>query len=241
MSPPGVQFADSMRQFKFRPFREVQEIRVRFRRLLSAAVAVAALSLFLPQLHAQITATAPVAVNPVYAHHMDIFGGAQYAHFNPARGTGVHAINMEGWNATFTDWVKPSFGLEASTRNVYGTIIPPVNGYGIKNYSASQNLFLFGVAARFLRTPRYDFGMHFDIGGTYGNFDKGYPSNVQPIDVGIFNSQLAFATAIGAFSDYNVNPHWAVRLYTDWQPTFYGKTYQDEFAGALGLVYKFGK
>ncbi len=199
------------------------------------------LALFLPQLHAQVTATAATPVNPEYAHHWDVFVGGQYAHFNPARGSSVKAINMEGWNATVTDWVKPSFGLEASSRNVYGTIIPPLNGNGIKNYSASQNLFLFGVAARFFRTPRYDFGMHFDIGGAYGNFDHNYPSNVQPIDLGIYNSQLAFASAVGAFSDYNVNSHWAVRLYTDWGPTFYGKTFQDEFAGALGVVYKFGR
>jgi len=199
------------------------------------------LALFLPGLHAQVTATAHSPVNPAYARHWDVFVGAQYSHFNPARGSNVHAINMEGWNATLTDWVKPNFGLEISNRNVYGTIIPPLNPYGIKNYPAWQDLFLFGIAARFFHTPKYDFGMHFDLGGTYGSFDHNYPSYVQPIDLGLYNTQLAFATAIGAFSDYSINSRWAVRLYTDWQPTFYGKTHQDEFAGALGIVYKFGK
>jgi len=222
-------------------FCEVEEIRVRFRSLSSVLFSAVLLALFLPGAHAQVTATAATPVNPAYAHHWDVFVGGQYAHFNPARGSNVQAINMEGFNATVTDWVKPGFGLEASSRTVFGTIVPPLNPYGIKNYSASQSLFLFGVASRFFRTPRYDFGMHFDIGGAYGNFAKNYPANVQPVNLGLINSQLAFAAAVGAFSDYNVSPHWAVRLYTDWQPTRYSKTFQNEFAGALGVVYKFGK
>lgn len=223
-----------------RLFREVQEIRVRIRRSFFATLAAAVFVFSAASLQAQIVATAPVTVAPAYNNHYDVFGGFDYSHFNPARGSQIHAINMYGVNGTLTDWIKPSFGLEFTTRHVYGTIIPPVNGYGITNYKASQHFYMLGAAARFLRTPKYDFGMHLDLGAVYGSFDKGYPQNVQPIDLGIYNSQPAVAVAVGAFSDYNIKPHWALRLYTDWEPTFYGKTHQDEFAGSLGIVYKFG-
>lgn len=183
---------------------------------------------------------APVTVAPAYNNHYDVFGSVDYTHFNPARGKQVRAINMLGVNGTFTDWIKPSFGLEFTTRHVYGTIIPPPNGYGITNYTGSQHFFMPGVAARFLRTPKYDFGMHADLGAVYGIFDKGYPAGVRPINLDLYNTQPAVAATIGAFSDYNIRPHWAVRLYTDWEPTFYSKTFQDEFAGSLGIVYKFG-
>lgn len=214
---------------------------MKIRRPFFATLAAAILVFSAASLHAQIVATAPVTVAPAYDTHYDVFGGYMYSHFNPARGSQVHAINMYGFNGTLTDWVKPSFGLELTTRHVFGTIIPPVNGYGIKPYSASQHFYMVGVAARFLRTPKYDFGMHMDMGAVYGIFNKGnYPTNIQPINLGLYNNQAAVAMAIGAFSDYNVKPHWAIRVYTDWQPTFYGKTHQDEFAGALGIVYKFG-
>ncbi|MCL5263403.1 MAG: hypothetical protein M1568_03935 [Acidobacteria bacterium] len=214
---------------------------MRIRRSFFATLVAAALVLSTASLHAQVVATAPVTVSPAYNNHFDVFGGYMYSHFNPARGDQIHAINMLGVNGTFTDWVKPSFGFEFTTRHVFGTILPPVNGYGIKNYRASQHFFMVGVASRFVRHPKYDFGMHLDVGAVYGIFNNGYPAYVQPIDLGIFNTQPAIAMAIGAFYDYNIKPKWAIRLYTDWQPTFYGKTHQDEFAGALGIVYKFGK
>lgn len=213
---------------------------MRIRRTFFITLAAAAIALCAASLHAQVVATAPVTVAPAYNTHFDVFGGYMYSHFNPSRSSQVRAINMYGFNGTLTDWVKPSFGLEFTTRHVFGTIIPPVNAYGIKNYSASQHFYMVGIASRFKRTPRYDYGMHMDVGAVYGMFAKGYPANVQPIDIGLINSQPAIAMAIGAFYDYNIKPHWALRVYTDWQPTFYSKTHQDEFAGALGIVYKFG-
>lgn len=214
---------------------------MRIRRSFFATLAAAAIVFSAVSLQAQIVATAPVTVAPAYNNHYDVFGGFDYSHFNPARGSQIRAINMYGFNGTLTDWIKPSFGLEFTTRHVFGTIIPPINGYGIKDYKGSQHFYMLGAAARFKRTPKYDFGMHLDLGAVYGIFDKGYPAGVQPIDIGIYNSQAAVAMAIGAFYDYNIKPHWAVRIYTDWEPSFYGKTHQDEFAGSMGLVYKFGK
>ena len=214
---------------------------MKLRRSFFAILAAACFALSAAPSQAQVVATAPVTVAPAYNNHYDIFGGYMYSHVNPGRGSQVRAINMYGFNGTLTDWVKPGFGLELTTRNVYGTIIPPINGFGIKNYPASQHFFMVGVASRFLRRPGYTFGMHMDLGAVYGMFDKGYPAGVQPIDIGIYNSQAAVAMAIGAFYDYNIKPHWAVRIYTDWEPSFYGKTHQDEFAGSMGLVYKFGK
>lgn len=194
-----------------------------------------------PQLHAQVTATASQESNPAYRQKLDLFVGAQYMHFNPARGSQVKAINMEGWNATATYWFHPRVAIEESFRNVYGTIKPPINGYGIKNYSAAQYIFLTGMAVRLGAGARYDYGIHFDIGGAYGDFDKNYPPYVKPIDLGLLNTQLDFASAFGAFYNYKINSRWSARLYTDYQPTFYGQTHQNEFAGSLGVAYTFGK
>jgi hypothetical protein len=199
----------------------------------------------LPRLHAQVTATAPEAQTPDYTQRWDIYGGAQYMHFNPGtgRGNGVEAVNLLGWNGSATGWLRQSWGIEASVRGAYGNlVIPADNPYGIEaNPPMSEHLVLFGPSFRFYRGTHVAFGMHTLIGAAYGVFDSGFPAGVTPQDVNIYNDKLAFGYAIGAVTDYNVTPRWSVRFVSDWQPTHYGFSQQNEFAGSVGLVYKVGK
>jgi hypothetical protein len=209
-------------------------------RYLSVVFAFAVLLVPVARLHAQVTATAPVAELPNYENRWDIYGGAAYSHFNPSPSRNVQAINLLGWNGTATAYFRPSWGIEASARGYYGTINAPVNNIGVTNLSMSEHLFLFGPTFRFLRTPKYAAGMHVLIGAAYGSFDSGFPPGHQPNELSIYNNKLAFGSVIGAFGDYNLRPRWAVRLIADYQPTRYGFSTQNEFAGSIGLVYKLG-
>jgi hypothetical protein len=198
----------------------------------------------LPRLHAQVTATAPEAEAPEYTQRWDIYGGAQYMHFNPGtgRGNGVAAVNLLGWNGSATAWFRQRWGIEGSVRGVYGNLTVPANPYDVPaNPPMSEHLFLFGPSFRFYRGTRATFGAHTLIGAAYGDFDSGFPAGIPPQDVNIYNDKLGFGYAIGAFTDYNVTPRWSVRLIGDWQPTHYGFSQQNEFAGSVGLVYKVGK
>lgn len=197
----------------------------------------------LPRLHAQVTATAPEAESPEYVQRWDLYGGAQYMHFNPGtgRGNGVPAVNLLGWTGSATIWLRQPIGFEASARGVYGNLTVPANGYGIPaNPPMSEHLFLFGPSFRFYRATRATWGAHILIGAAYGSFDSGFPAGVTPQDVNIYNDKLAFGYAVGSFADYNVTPRWSVRFVGDWQPTHYGFGQQNEFAGSVGLVYKVG-
>ena len=209
------------------------------RRLFTLLVLATSLLPF-SRLHAQVTATAPVTTEPQYAQRWDLYGGAQYSHFNPSPSRGVAAINLLGWNGSATAWFRPAWGIEASARGLYGNMVLPSNAYNLTNPPMSEHLFLFGPSFRFLRTPNYTFGMHTLFGAAYGKFSTGFPSGVQPNTLSIYNDKLAFGSAVGAYADYNVTPKWSVRLVTDWQPTHYGFTFQNEFAGSVGLVYKLG-
>jgi hypothetical protein len=198
----------------------------------------------LSRVHAQVTATAPEAEAPQYTQRWDIYGGAQYMHFNPGtgRGNGVPAVNLLGWNGSATLWVRQSWGFEGSARGAYGNLTVPANPYGIPSSPPmSEHLFLFGPSFRFYRRTRASFGMHTLIGAAYGEFDSGFPAGIQPQSVNIYNDKLAFGYAIGSFGDFNVTPRWSVRIVADWQPTHYGFSQQNEFAGSVGLVYKIGK
>jgi hypothetical protein len=209
-----------------------------FRLLVLAAPAV---FLACCSLHAQVTATAPEAEAPQYAERWDFYGGAQYSHFNPSPGRGVEAINLLGWNGDATLWMGSLFGIEGTARGLYGNLVVPANSEGIPaNPPMTEHLFLFGPNFRILRHRNYTFGMHSLIGAAYGVFDSGFPAGTKPQDVGIYNDKLAVGFAIGPSVDYNLTPNFSVRLIPDWQPTHYGFTWQKEFAGSVGIVYKFG-
>lgn len=194
------------------------------------------------RLFAQVTATAPEATEQ-YNQRWDFFGGAQYAHFNPGTGHGnqVSSVNLLGWNGSATVWFRPLWGIEGTARGVYGNMVVPANAYGVPtNPPMSEHLFLFGPSFRFYRAPRVDLGMHFLIGAAYGVFDSDFPAGVTPQQVDIYNDKLAFGMAVGGFADYNLSPRLSIRFVPDWQPTHYGFSQQNEFAGAVGIVYKLG-
>jgi hypothetical protein len=238
-SPNRVRGVQSVSLELATPFLEVLR---RVKAVLCRFVPLLIFGALLP-LHAQVTATAPEAESPEYTQRWDLYGGAQYAHFNPGtgRGNGVPAVNLLGWTGSATAWFRPTWGLEASARGVYGSMTVPANPYGIPtNPNMSEHLFLFGPSFRFYRSNRVTVGMHGLIGAAYGVFGDDFPTGTNPQEVNIYNTKLAFGYAIGAFADYNVTPRWSVRLVSDWQPTHYGFSQQNEFAGSVGLVYKIG-
>lgn len=210
-----------------------------FRLLTLAAPGVFLLASFSAQ--AQVVATAPEPEEQQYGQRWDFYGGAQYSHFNPSSGRGVEAINLLGWNGTATLWLGDRFGLDGTARGLYGTLVVPANAEGIPaNPQMSEHLFLFGPNVRILRHRAYAFGMHTGLGAAYGEFSQGFPAGTKPEDVGIFNDKLAVGLGIGSWADFNLTPRLSVRVITDWQPTHYGFTWQSEFAGSAGIVYKFG-
>ncbi len=191
---------------------------------------------------AQVTATAPPLSTELadYNNRYDGFVGYSYARFNTTIG---HALsgNLMGFKAQGTVWVSPIVGFSAATGNYYGNVAVPANAYNISNPKVSEPIFLFGPEFRLLRDPKWTVDYHFLLGGTYGIFDTSFAnSGATPNTLNLPNNQLAFALATGASFDYNVRPKWSVRAIVDFQPTHYGSAFQKEFAGSVGVVYKWG-
>jgi hypothetical protein len=214
-------------------------LRTSFLRMVVLAAGV----LVAPVLHAQITATAPASVvGPLDNQRFDFTGGAAYSHFNPGYAHQVRAINLVGWEGGVTTWLSNRFGLEGSLRGLYGNYTLPNNNDNLPATSAmSEYVFLFGPAFRLVQKERYTAGMHVMLGGAYGTFDNGYGnSTIQPFQIGVYNTQLAPAFDVGGWADYKLRSRWAVRFTADYQPTRYGGQGQNEFVGAIGIVYKLG-
>ena len=209
---------------------------------LSAALAALAVCFVSSsRLHAQVIATAPEAEVPQNAQRWDFYGGAQYSHFNPGTARKIQAINLLGWNGSATIWVGSVVGLEGSARGLYGTLVVPTNNENIPaNPPMSEHLFLFGPNFRLMRHQHYTVGVHTLLGAAYGSFGNGFPKGTQPEDVSIFDDKLTLGLGIGSWADYNLGRQLAVRVVTEWQPTHYASFWQNEFAGSVGIVYKFG-
>jgi hypothetical protein len=191
--------------------------------------------------HAQVQASAPVTTLPQYSQRWDLDGGFSASHFNPGPGVGIEALWLKGWNAGATAWFKPLFGLEFSARGFYGTINVPPNAYNVTTSNMSEHLFMVGPNFRVIRKESYTLGAHALVGSAVGSFDQGFQnSGAQPYQVGIYNNKVALGLAVGTWYDYNLTPKWSVRGTADWQPTHYGFITQNEFAGSVGVVYKFG-
>jgi hypothetical protein len=191
---------------------------------------------------AQVTAVAPVTVLPQYNHRWELYGGGQYSHFNPSPARGIAATNLEGWNGTATVFMRPAWGWQVSGRGLYGSMSVPPNPYNVPaSPKMSEYLFLFGPTFRIIRGQTWGAGFHTLFGAAYGTFDKDFPTGVQPNQVNIYNTKVAFGAAVGWFTDYNISSRLAIRGIADYQPTHYGYTGQNEFAGSLGVVFKFGQ
>ncbi len=201
-----------------------------------------ALSILLPaaHVHAQVTATAPIAEYPQYLNRWDFSGGFQYSHFNPSAARNFPANNLLGWNGGAAVYFRPVWGIESNVRGLYGNIDAPQNSFGITNPRMSEYLFLFGPTFRLRRRENYAVGFHFLVGAAYGSFDKDFPPGISPNLIGVYNNKLAFGTAFGAWYDYNLSSKLAVRLTGDYQPTHYGFSTQNEFAAGVSVVYKVG-
>ncbi len=215
-----------------------------FPKILLRMAALLACALTPSLLHAQITATAPAETGTAESERVDVLGGAAYSHFNPGYAHQVRAVNLLGWQGSITGWFGNVFGLEGTARGVYGTYTIPSNSQGYvlpATSSLSEHLFLFGPTFRLYQSPKYTAGAHILIGGTYGSFDQGFQgTGIQPFQVGVLNSQLASAYAVGGWADYKLIPRFAIRFTGDYQPTRYSGIGQNEFFGAVGVVYKLG-
>jgi hypothetical protein len=217
-------------------------VRVSFvQRFLCLSLCSAFLVLTASQSSAQVTATAPPLSTELadYNNRWDGYVGYGYARFQTTLGVNLKS-NMYGWKGQVTGWLTPIVGLTAATGNYYGTVTLPSNPYDLSSANISEHMFLFGPDVRIWKTPKWTVDVHALLGGTYGIFDNSIPSGVSPNQLRLYNNQLAFAMAMGGAYDYNIKPNWSIRMYTDFQPTRYGLAFQKEFAGSLGVVYKWG-
>jgi hypothetical protein len=198
---------------------------------------------FLLTLQAQTPAPGPPAAPAApagadYDNRWDFSGGYAFTRMSPGFGR-LAPVNLMGGTGQATIWVRPVYGFTLIGRGFTGNATLKPNIYNLSNPSVREYVFLLGPDFRLFHSPKSALGAHWLFGGAYGIFDTDL-KGVQPNLVGLYNNQLAFSMSLGATYDYNLSPKLSVRLVTDFQPTYYGASAQEAFAGSLGVVYKMG-
>ena len=218
------------------------------RKSLFSLIAAAAL-LTCSQFYARAQYTQPVVApnstlaNVRYDWRWEVYGGFAYSHFN-AGPTIVQGSNLGGFDAQVARFFSPRWALAADGRGYYGTSAVLPNPYGIEGPFVSEHMFLAGPEYRGPSNEHVSMLFHAYVGGAYGYFTRGLQDQngnpVPPANVGFFNNQMTFASAIGGSIDLNRSPRLVFRISPDATLTDFGSAgIHEQFAISVGLVYRF--
>lgn len=217
--------------------------------LLCLAAAVALLSCFQLQARAQYeqptVAPNSTLANVHYDWRWEIYGGVAYSHFNAGPNL-VQGANLGGFDAQAARFFTPRWAVAANARGYYGTSGVAPNPYGIEGPFVSEHMFVAGPEYRGPSNTHISMLFHALFGGAYGYFNRGlqdqHNNPVPPENVGFFNNQFTFASALGGSIDLNRSPRLVFRISPDATLTDFGSAgIHEQFALSVGLVYRIGE
>lgn len=224
------------------------EVSLDVRKSLFSLAAVAIL-LWCIQVQARAQYTQPVVApnttltNVKYDWRWEIYGGLAYSHFNAGPNL-VQGANLGGFDAQVARFFTPRWALAGNVRGYYGTSGVAPNTYRIEGPFVSEHMFLAGPEYRGPSNEHVSMTFHALFGGAYGYFTRGLQDQqgnpVPPVNVGFFNNQVSFGSAIGGSIDLNRSPRLVFRISPDATLTnFGGAGIHEQFAISVGLVYRF--
>lgn len=162
----------------------------------------------------------------------EVFGGFSFLRAKP-NDTTLGDINMPGWNASLTGYLKSWFGVTADFSGNYRTESLSINNLSARDYQIHQYGYVFGPRLRLLRTKRITGSIALLGGVAHGSVkDKLTSLSVDSTDG---------AMVAGSSIDININPHWAWRVQPNLYLTWFGSdTPQKNFRFSTGILYRFG-
>jgi hypothetical protein len=214
--------------------------------LFSLAAALALLTCCQLQAKAQYTqpTVAPnsTLANVRYDYRWELYGGFAYSHFNAGPNL-VQGSNLGGFDIQAARFFTPRWAVAANGRGYYGTSGVAPNPYGINGPFVSEHMFVAGPEYRGPSNTHISMLFHALFGGAYGSFTSALQDQngnpVPPANVGFFNNQFTFASAIGGSIDLNRSPRLVFRISPDATLTDFGSAgIHEQFAISVGLVYR---
>lgn len=212
-------------------------------------LAAVALLLSCIQVQARAQYTQPVVApnntltNVKYDWRWEVYGGMAYSHFNAGPNI-VQGSNLGGFDAQVARFFTPRWAVAANARGYYGTSPVLPNQYRIEGPFVSEHMFMAGPEYRGPSNEHVSLLFHALFGGAYGYFTRGLQDQngnpVPPVNVGLFNNQLTFGSAIGGSIDLNRSPRLVFRISPDATLTDFGSAgIHEQFTLSVGMVFRF--
>lgn len=213
------------------------------------SLAAVALLLSCIQVQARAQYTQPVVApnntltNVKYDWRWEVYGGMAYSHFNAGPNI-VQGSNLGGFDAQVARFFTPRWAVAANARGYYGTSPVLPNQYRIEGPFVSEHMFMAGPEYRGPSNEHVSLLFHALFGGAYGYFTRGLQDQngnpVPPVNVGLFNNQLTFGSAIGGSIDLNRSPRLVFRISPDATLTDFGSAgIHEQFTLSVGMVFRF--
>ena len=220
----------------------------RFARRFLALGAPLLSSAQVPQYQAPVVAPNSTLSHVTYNNRWEVYGGFAYTHFDAGPSV-LQGANLGGGDAQIAYYWKHRWSAVGNLRAYYGTSGAVPNPYNIMGPAVSQYMALAGPQYRWASNQHVSVSLHALFGGAYGWFSKDLHDQlgnaIPPGQVGFFNDQIAFGSAIGGSFDFNRSEHLALRIAPDALLTDFSSSgkgdFKEQFGISVGLVYRFGK
>jgi hypothetical protein len=200
------------------------------------------------QYHAPVVAPNNTLSGVDYNNRWELYGGLAYTHFNAGPSL-LQGANLGGGDAQIAYYLNKRWSAVGNLRAYYGTSGATPNPFNIQGPAVSQYMAMAGPQWRWASNQHASVSLHALFGGSYGWFGKDlhdqYGQRVEPGEIGFFNDQISFGSAIGGSFDFNRSAHLALRISPDALLTNYssgGKgDFKEQFGISVGLLWRFGK
>jgi hypothetical protein len=215
--------------------------------LLSLAAASSAIAQA-PQYHAPVVAPNSTLNGVDYNSRYEVYGGLAYSHFDAGPSL-LQGANLGGLDIQGAYFLTHKWAAVGNLRGYLGTSGAAPNPYQVNGPFVSQYMLMAGPEYRLASNKHASVTLHALAGGTYGYFSKGLGTDengnkIEPGQVGFFNDQIAFGSAIGGSIDLNRSPSLAFRISPDAILTDFSSEgkgdFKEQFGLSVGLIYRFG-
>ena len=200
-----------------------------------------------PQYRPPVVAANGALAGVSYNSRYEVYGGLAYTHYDAGPSL-LQGANLGGFDIQGARFFTHKWAVDAAARAYFGTSGAVPNIYGIRGPGVSNYMLLGGPEYRLASNQHASLTLHALFGGTYGLFTGSLTdqngNKVEPGQVGFFNDQIAFGSAIGGSIDLNRSPRLAFRIspdanLTDFSANGHGD-FKEQFAISVGLVYRLG-
>jgi hypothetical protein len=184
------------------------------------------------------------AIQEVYNHLYEVYGGVGYLRFKAGpgavAGAGLQKLNEYSYDVGVTRYFNEKLGVTIDGRGMYGTAYIGNNAYNVNHPAISEYAAMGGPTYRFLLHPRYSISGRVLGGVVIGNF-SGDTDGFGSALLGLYPDSTAAAISASVPLEYNMSPALGLRVAPEYMLTTFGSTIQNNLGFTAGVVYRFGK